>query len=150
MNREFFFIILIAVMCSICPAVTEYRQCQVDSVLSVYGSGSFVCRVTDWPHVGAVRLRVSVRGLEGVSGESAGATNAALLETLSKSSNIKLSNLKVGAGFRVVADVEADGFDVASLLTGAKQPVAVESIAPAVKVEIKPVIAKPVIQREPS
>ena len=144
MTRTFFFISLIVLTPSLCPAKTIYPQCHVDSLVRVYGSGNFVCRVTDWPNVGAVRLRVSIRGLQNTSGEKAAAANAFLKEKLNAATKISLTNIQVSAGFRAIADVQIDGTDAASLLTGAKLLKAVAPITPPVKAGIKSGIAMPI------
>ncbi|NLH15427.1 MAG: hypothetical protein GX455_02500 [Phycisphaerae bacterium] len=101
-----------------CTGIEPAHQdsgCVVKDVISVCSPISFVCRASDWSRVGPARLTVTIRGLE-VSETAPAQSKLILEEGLARASSIRLSNIQMNSYFRLIADVEVDGKDLAGIL----------------------------------
>lgn len=92
------------------------RECRVKEIVAVRGPQSFVCRAADWPRVGPARLFVTLQGIE-IIPDSSSQAQAELQKRLGQARSIRLRNIEMGSYFRLTADVEVDGNNLAGILT---------------------------------
>ncbi|MBN1817424.1 MAG: hypothetical protein JW828_08685 [Sedimentisphaerales bacterium] len=88
----------------------------VTEVICVTNPAHLVVRIPDWPGVGPVRARVQIRGIEPREGIDANAAATRIAERLARAQTIRLTNIEERSYFRVIADVEVDGINLASEL----------------------------------
>ena len=106
------------------------RECRVKEVVAVRGPQSFICRASEWSRVGPARLYVTLQGIE-INPDSSSQAQAELQTRLSQARSIRLRNIEMGSYFRLTADVEVDGKNLAGILTAkglAKKIVAPEIV----------------------
>jgi hypothetical protein len=89
---------------------------EVAEVIRGSSATDFLVRVTDWPEVGAVRAYVRIRGIEAREGIDSFRAAQDLGRRLKEAQRIGLLNVEQRSYFRLVADVEIDGKDLASQL----------------------------------
>ena len=110
-------VVVAALACASVGFGAARLECTVGEVLRVYDGGTFLCRVNDWPGVGAVRVHVTIRGL-GSAPDRVEQDRRSLEAALRNARVLRLRNVDAGSYFRVVADVEADGRDFLQRLVG--------------------------------
>ncbi|HEV56579.1 MAG TPA: hypothetical protein ENN87_03670, partial [Phycisphaerales bacterium] len=99
---------------AVCAAGTGPSE--VAEVIRGSSATDFLVRVTDWPEVGAVRAYVRIRGIEARQGVDSFQAAQDLGRRLKEAKRIRLLNVEQRSYFRLVADVEIDGKDLASQL----------------------------------
>lgn len=110
------------------------RECLVKEVVAVRSPQSFICRASEWPRVGPARLFVTLQGIE-INPDLSSQAQAELQARLGQARSIRLRNIEMGSYFRLTADVEVDGKNLAGILTTkglAKKIVVPESVKVAV------------------
>jgi hypothetical protein len=121
------------VLCScslIGESLPQDSECAVREIVAIRSPVSFVCRASDWSRVGPARLSVTIRGIE-VPENSAPQTQRVLEELLTHAGAVRLCHIEMGSFFRLTADVEVDGKNLAGILTAkglAKKMVAPEIV----------------------
>ncbi|MBN1125283.1 MAG: hypothetical protein JXA82_09760 [Sedimentisphaerales bacterium] len=102
------------------PAVSAFAAVKpehtVTEVICVTNPANLVVRIPDWPGVGPVRARVQIRGIKPREGIDVNVAATRIAERLSKAQSIRLSKIEERSYFRVIADVEVDGINLASEL----------------------------------
>ena len=102
----------------------EYGYILVDEVICVYDGDTFYCNIKQWPPILGENIGIRINGID--TPEMRGSppeikklaerAKAIVSERLSNAKYITLLNIKRGKYFRIVADVECDGEDLASIL----------------------------------
>jgi hypothetical protein len=123
------------------------RECNVKEVVAVRGPQSFICRASEWPRVGPARLYVTLQGIDIIPDLSSKA-QAELQTRLQQARSIRLRNIEMGSFFRLSADVEADGKDLAEILTakGLAKKTAAPGIVKTAAPASEAVVARPEIK----
>jgi len=98
----------------VCAAGTGPSE--VAEVIRGSSATDFLARVTDWPKVGAVRAYVRIRGIEAREGVDSFRAAQDLGRRLNQAKRIHLLNVEQRSYFRLVADVQVDGKDLAAQL----------------------------------
>lgn len=89
---------------------------EVAEVIRGSSATDFLARVTDWPEVGEVRAYVRIRGIEAREGIDSFRAAQDLGRRLKEAKRIRLLNVEQRSYFRLVADVQIDGKDLAAQL----------------------------------
>ncbi len=103
---------------------TEYGNVYVDEIVRVYDGDTFYCNISQWPKILGENIGIRVNGID--TPEMRGSppqvkalakkAKAIVYNKLTNSESVILKNIKRGKYFRVVADVECDGEDLAQIL----------------------------------
>lgn len=99
----------------------------VSEILRVYDGDTFFCNISQWPKILGENIGIRINGID--TPEMRGSppevkvlaemAKAIVYKRLSAANMVVLKNIKRGKYFRVVADVEADGQDLAQILIDA-------------------------------
>lgn len=124
MKKSIVLIVLISFICFGLKKQKEYGSVLVDEIVRVYDGDTFYCNVNQWPPILGENIGVRIYGIDTpeIRGSSpeikeyAYKAKSVVLEKLKNSKCVILKNIKRGKYFRVVADVECDGKDLASIL----------------------------------
>lgn len=100
------------------PAVSS---CRVAEIISMRKADSFTCRIADFPGIGPVRLRVTIRDVSPLPPDTDAAKKAVefTADKLNSAKSVILRNIEMGSYFRVTADVKVNGLDLANALIAA-------------------------------
>jgi hypothetical protein len=115
-------ILLICLFCCHSPAavaqVPDVSSCRVAEIISTQKTDSFTCRIANFPGIGPVRLRVTIRNLSPLPPDTVAAKKGAefTAEKLNSAKSVILRNIKMGSYFRVTADVKVNSRDLAHAL----------------------------------
>lgn len=126
-------ILIISLSCCHLPAIAQpptVSSCTVAEIISTRDADSFTCRITDFPGIGPVRLRVTVRNLSPLPTDTAAQAAAEFTARLLNSAKtIVLRNIEMASYFRITADVKVNGRDLAaaSIAAGLAAPVPSQS-----------------------
>jgi len=88
----------------------------IAQVVRSSGPADFVARVTDWPRIGDVRVYVRIRGLQAKPDVDVFKAARDLERRLRQGQIIRLRNVQRHSYFRITADVDIDGRDLATQL----------------------------------
>ena len=102
----------------------NYGRVKVSRIVSVYDGDTFKCDINDWPDIVGKSIGIRINGIDtpemkGTHGElkSLALTAKAMTYTILTDSNeVYLENIQRGKYFRIVADVNCDGQDLATTL----------------------------------
>ena len=108
-------------------APMEYGNVFVDEIVRVYDGDTFYCNIYQWPKILGENIGIRINGVDtpemrGSSPEIkilAKQAKAVVQGELTTAEVVVLKNIKRGKYFRVVADVECDGRDLARILIDA-------------------------------
>ena len=93
-----------------------YPDCTVTEVLRVHAADSFTCKVAGRSVLAKVRLRVQVRGVTSPADDVTGQGKNFTAAKLAGAKRIRLKNIEMRNYFRILADVDIDGADLAAEL----------------------------------
>jgi len=118
---------IILVICLFCchgPAAAQapaVSSCRVAEIISTRKADSFTCKIADFPGIGPVRLRVTIRNLSPLPPDIVAGKRSAefTAEKLNSAKIVILRNIEMGSYFRVTADVKVNGLDLADALIAA-------------------------------
>ncbi len=102
----------------------SYGHIFVDEIVRVYDGDTFYCNISQWPDILGDNIGIRVNGIDtpemrGSPPEVKALANLAksiVYDRLTTADTVILKNIKRGKYFRVVADVEYDGKDLAEEL----------------------------------
>ena len=102
----------------------SYGHIFVDEIIRVYDGDTFYCNVSQWPDILGENIGIRINGIDtpemrGSPPEIKALANLAkaiVYDRLTTAETVILKNIKRGKYFRVVADVEYDGKDLAEEL----------------------------------
>ena len=127
--KKILFLTVIILAAVICYAKTQkqYGHVFVDEIIRVYDGDTFYCNVYQWPKILGDNIGIRINGIDTpeMRGSSprikklAEKAKAIVQNRLFEARVIVLKNIKRGKYFRVVADVEVDGKDLAQILIDA-------------------------------
>lgn len=126
---EILIVLLVAANLLFASAKTQqqYGSVFVDKVVRVYDGDTFYCNIDQWPKILGDNIGIRINGIDTpeMRGSSPRVKALAVMakmivhDTLTGAEVIVLKNIKRGKYFRVVADVECDGQDMAQILIDA-------------------------------
>lgn len=127
--RKFLIIAAILVLATIALAAgqAEYGNVFVDEIVRVYDGDTFYCNISQWPKILGDNIGIRINGIDTPEMRGSPPQVKAMAEMakrivhdeLTAARTVVLKNIKRGKYFRVVADVECDGQDLAQVLINA-------------------------------
>ncbi|MCF7955320.1 MAG: hypothetical protein K9M75_05925 [Phycisphaerae bacterium] len=107
-------VLLLASFCHASLIGSSYPGGKVTEITKVDGGGDFRCRISGKSLIAGARLKVHVRGADSIS--NADAAKAFTEAAFKQAKVIRLTNVRLRNYFRVIADVEIDGKNLADEL----------------------------------
>ena len=112
---------LFVFLCTTMASPPQYGCVFVDEIVRVYDGDTFFCNIHQWPKILGENIGIRINGIDtpeirGSDKTRALKARAITYEKLTSAEVIVLKNIKRGKYFRVIADVECDGEDLADVL----------------------------------
>ena len=109
-------------------AKENYGDVKVDQILRVYDGDTFYANIKGWPPIAGKSIGIRINGVDtpeirgskcALEKKKAYEARGFLRRRLLRAKEVELRNIQRGKYFRVVADVYADGVNIAQQLIGA-------------------------------